>query len=276
MELRETLPATSFWLRKLSSRTACRVYVGALALVFLPALALRIQAAYFQRRAVAVVSALSKLQVGVSSKADAIAQLHALNPATEPHNAPRCNADECISVLIPNSRLSDAVFLRALRSAPVLYPILTLWGFRYWTLSAYVKVNSGKVSFVSYYLMLSDSHFDGGADSIVLEVIESTASPVRPARTIAENAHDETYRITTSSLWPGKGVRVVMTPSAPQDLVNRAFGLRLRCLWSSRGCETWSELLPLVHHWERQRPGATRDAPSSFSSNRSSNLKSIP
>jgi len=245
MPFRGLLPAGAWCLRQLASRAARRIYVCVLATVVILALALRIEAALFERRAIATVRALSTLRVGVSSRADAMARMKTLENVTGPYGAPLCGADECVSFGIPNSRLSNAVFLPVVRNEnPALYSFLTWLGFRFWSLSVYVNFTAGRVSYLSYHLMLSGSHFDGGADAVVVEVSSKENIICKSRTSIA--AKDATYCVTPSRAWPNKSVGIAFTPNAPEELVNRAFDLKLHCLWSVAGCKTWSELLPQV------------------------------
>lgn len=159
-----------------------------------------------------------------------------------PYGAPRCNADECVSTGIPNSRLSDAVFLRAARTGSrTLYSVLNWWGFRFWGLDVYVSFSSGKVSYFSYHLMVSTPHLDD-AEVVVVEVDSKEHITGRNPSLIA--AESPAYRVSTSRTWPAQSVGIAFTPDAPRELVNHAFDLKLRCLWSLAGCRTWNQLLP--------------------------------
>jgi hypothetical protein len=233
---RELFPASASCLRKLASRPARYIYLCVLTIIIVPAITLRVEAALFERRVIATVRALSTLKVGATSEAEAVARMRALGAITGPYRPPRCFAEECISVTIPNSRFSDAIFLPAIRTEnPTLYSVLTVWGFRFRKLSVDVNFTSGKVSFLSYHLMLSTSRFDGGADAVVVRV------------TSQEKLREEAaYRLTPSGAWPDKSVGIALTPNTSQELVNRAFDVKLHCLWSLVGCKTWREVLPQV------------------------------
>lgn len=242
---RELFPATAWCLRKLASRPARYIYVCVFAIVTIPAAMLRVEAALFDRKAIATVRALSGLRVGVTPKAEAMARIQALRPVSGPYGAPFCDADECFALGVPNSRLSDAVFIPASRSVPALYSILTWWGFRYWSLSVYVNFTSGKVSYLSYHLMLSNPPFFERGDAIVAMVTSQDKLFGRNGEILS--GEYSAYRITTSRSFPDNSVGVALTPSTPQELANGAFDLKLQCLWSLTGCKTWRELLPQVH-----------------------------
>jgi hypothetical protein len=235
MALGERLSAGAWRLRKLASRAARYIYVFVLLIIIVPAIALRVESTLFERRAIATVRALSTLQVGVTSRTEAVARMQALGFVTRQYGPPVCFEEECLSLVIPNSRLSSAVFLPLTRS--VLYSALTWWGLRFSSLSVDVHFNSGKVSFSSYELMLSSSSFDFGDDAIVVRV--------QSQGKLLGQSEGAAYRIETSGE-SHKTVRIALTPNTSPELVNPAFDLRLRCLRSLTGCRTWGELLPRV------------------------------
>jgi hypothetical protein len=245
MALRELFPASTWCLRKLASRPAQYIYLCVLAIIIVPTITLRVEAALFERKVIATVRALSTLKVGATSEAEAVARMRALGPITGPYRPPRCFAEECISVTIPNSRVSDAIFLPVIRTEnPTLYSVLTRWGFRFGNLSVDVNFTSGKVSFFSCHLILSYSRFDGGADAVVVRV--TSQEKLLSRREGSPSGEDAAYRLTPSGAWPDKSVGIALTPNTSQELMNRAFDVKLRCLWSLTGCKTWRDVLPQV------------------------------
>lgn len=236
---RERLLATALCLRKCGSRPARYVYACVLAIVIVPAIMLRVEAALFEKRAIATARALSTLQVGVTPKTEAVARMQKLGLITRQYGPPVCFSEECVSAVMPNSHLSNAVFALVDRTqSSLLYSGLARWGFHLSRLSADVRFTSGKVSFYSYDLMLSASRFDYGAD-VIMVLLTSQEKLLGPNEGAA-------YHIKTSSAWPDKMVKIALTPYAPQELVNRAFDVKLHCLWSLAGCKTWREVLPNV------------------------------
>jgi hypothetical protein len=75
MVLRERFPATTWCLRKLCSRPARYIYACGLVIVIVLAIMLRVEAALFEKRAIATARALSTLQVGVTSRTEAVARM---------------------------------------------------------------------------------------------------------------------------------------------------------------------------------------------------------
>jgi hypothetical protein len=243
--------ATSFS-RHLKSRRAFRLYLWGFAIIVVPAIALRVQAVLFERRALSVVSALSGLRVGTSSKAEALSRLPILTVyGMGPYGA-RCDADQCVSGGIPNSALSDAVFLRAARTGNrTLVSLLSWLGFRYWSLDAYVNFTSGKVSYLSYRLMVYTPHFDDLEDPDVVVVEVSSKAHADVGNPALNRTEEDPFRVSPSRRSPSQSVGITFTPDAPSGLVTRAFDLKLRCLWSFTGCRTWHQLLPAVETLDR-------------------------
>lgn len=250
MSFGRTFPVATWFWRRLWSRRALRLYLWGLAIIVISGIALRVEGALFEMRALSLVSALSSLQVGTSSKAEALSRIPSLRAdGTGPYGAPRCDADECVSAGIPNSSLSDAVFLRVARMGNrTLYSVLSWWGFRFWVLSVYVNFSSGKVSYLSYHLVVSSPHL-GDAGVVVVEV--QSKEHISESNPSLSAAADPGYRVSTSRKQPAQSVGIVLTPATRREFVSHAFDLKLRCLWSLAGCRTWNQLLPAAEGLSR-------------------------
>ena len=115
-------------------------------------LALRLEAAIYARRITSVVSALSTLRVGETSQAEALSRLPRLRAsAIGPYSDSPCNADRCFFVGVGNGlpgRILWGTRNRALAS------LLRWWGFRFENLNVWATFTSGRVSYVSYWLMV--------------------------------------------------------------------------------------------------------------------------
>jgi hypothetical protein len=247
-----TFPAATWFWRPLWSRRALRLYLWGLAIIVLSGVALRVEAALFEMRALSLVSALSSLQVGTSSKAEALSRIPSLrSDGTGPYGAPRCGADECVSAGIPNSSLSDALFLRVARMGNrPLYSVLSWWGFRFWVLSVYLNFSSGKVSYLSYHLVVSSPHLgDAGVGVVVVEV--QSREHITESNPSLSAAAGPGYRLSTSRKQPAQSVGIDLTPAVRRELVSQAFDLKLRCLWSLAGCRTWNQLVPAAEGLSR-------------------------
>jgi hypothetical protein len=241
---RTSIVATGFSQHLRARRALCLLSCVS-AIIVIPTIALRVQALLFQKRVLSVVSAMSDLRVGTSSEAEAFSRIPMLKAdGMGPYGAPVCDADACVSTGIPYSSLSDAVLTRAKRTGnQTLLSVLSWWGFRLWSLDAYVNFSSGKVSYLSYHLMVSTPHLDP-PDAIVVEVTSPEHAGARyPVLNAPENA---AFRVTTARRWPAQSVGVDFSPEAPGVLIGHAFDLKLRCLWSFGGCRTWNQLLPAL------------------------------
>ena len=166
MSIRRLFPTTAWLLRQFASRPARRAYIGILAVVLIPAIVLRIEAMVFQFQVLKLMSALRTVRIGVTSKDEALSRipgLHEVRSNSKDYHCP--GADECFGVAIPNSRLSDWIFVpRSGDEHRILTSVLYWWGFRYWDVSASVDFTSGRVSDFGYRLILStDPSNDPGA-----------------------------------------------------------------------------------------------------------------
>jgi hypothetical protein len=245
MALDGTSTTATLFSPALRSRRALYLCLYVSAMIVIPSIALRVQAFLFQRRAVSVVSALSALRVGTSSEAEAMSRIPTLKAdGMGPYGAPVCDADECVSTGIPYSSFSYAVLTRVGRAgSPTLFSALSRWGVRLSSLSVFVNFKSGKVSYLSYNLMVSTPHLDP-PDAVVVEVTSREHEGARkPGLSAAEHPD---FRVTTARRWPAQSVGVDFSPEAPKGLVEHAFDLELRCLWSFAGCRSWNQLLPAV------------------------------
>jgi hypothetical protein len=220
-----------------------------LMIVMILSIFLHVQAARFERRALSLVTALSTLRVGVSSQADALSRLPNFTAhGTGPYGT-LCEADQCVSGGIPNSMLSNAVFLRAARTGNrTLVSLLSWLGFRYCSLDAYVNFTSGKVSYISYNLVVYTPHFEDieNPDVVVVEVSSRAHADVGP--TPLNRTAQDSFRVSPSRRSPSQSVGITFTPDAPNELITQAFDLKLRCLWSFTGCRTWKQVLPAVEY----------------------------
>ena len=110
---------------KLVSRRAKRIYLWFFAVVFTAAVALRVEAAVFASRIVSMVTALSTLRLGETSKAETLRRIPSLQSSDAgPYGAPHCNADECFGGGVGNG-LPGRLLWRTGNAA--LSDVLRLW-----------------------------------------------------------------------------------------------------------------------------------------------------
>jgi hypothetical protein len=242
---------------RLVSRRAKRIYLWFFAVVFIAGIALRVEAAIYARRIVSVVTALSTLRPGETSKADTLRRIPALHPSkTGPYGAPHCDADECFSGSVGNG-LPGRVWWRA--ESEVLSDVLRWLGFRAENLSIYVSFTSGKVSYFSYHLMVSAPGVsasvpppppDGKLGAVVIELQTQRMIPIRDHKSVAETHLP--YQIGPSRAAPLQSVGISLTPYASPEIVRAAFDLQLHCVWSFGGCRRWNQLLPSLEPLARK------------------------
>jgi hypothetical protein len=243
MSFHDLFPATTWVWRKLRSRPARRLYISGIAVIVIPALALRIQAAMFEARVLTMVHALSNLRVGASSRADALTQIPTLRTnQPDQYGGSRCGTDECLSAGIATSDFTDSV-LRKAADHDFLFSLLSWWGFRGGYLDVHADFTSGKVSSLGYQVMVTTAHLDySGAVVVGVSSVQHMAATQRGSGTEVSR----TYSVEPARKSPLQSVGIRLTPQAPIEIVNPAFNPKLGCLWSLTGCRTWHEILPSI------------------------------
>lgn len=239
---------------RLASRRAKRIYFWFFAVVLTSAIALRVEAAIYAGRIVSVVTALSTLRLGETSKADTLRRIPILRPSKSgPYGAPVCDADECFSGFIANGMPGQILLPIWRTGSDSLSPALRWWGFRFESLDVYVNFKSGKVSGFSYLLSVSAPGIpkgvpppprDGEAGMVTIGV--SSQSAITGGETNETVEPRPPYRIMTARAAPSQSIGIAVTPDTPDEIMRRAFDFRLNCIWSFGGCRRWDEILPSV------------------------------
>ena len=236
---------------KFVSHRAKRMWLWCFAVVFSAAIALRVEAAIFASRIVSVVTALSTLRLGETSKAETLRRIPTLRPSnTGPYGAPHCDADECFAGFV-----GDGLPGRLLRRTgnAVLSDVLRWWGFRAESLDLYVNFTSGKVSYFGYHLIVSAPGVpasvsppprDGKLGAVIIGLYSQRVITVRDSNSTLE-AHPP-YLIAPSRAEPSQSVGIALTPDAPEEIVRASFDLRLQCAWNLGDCRRWNQLLPSI------------------------------
>jgi hypothetical protein len=93
------------------------------------------------------------------------------------------------------------------------------------------------------HLIVSTPHLDP-PDTVAGEVTSPEHTGARDP--ILSGAENLAFRVTTARRWPAQSVGVDFSPEAPKELVDHAFDLRPRCLWSFERCRSWNQLLPAI------------------------------
>jgi hypothetical protein len=202
------------------------------------------QDALFERRTLKVMSGLSSLRIGATTKTEVLSQTAGAKVDGRFRGVRDCNADECLTITIPNSRLSDWLLLPTARTGHgTLFSVLSWLGLRYHTLEAHIDFVGSKVSRLDYQLILStpDATYPG---AIFINAHSNTSA--RRYTGISGSVGDESpdYGVSHFPKWSTLRTDVYFTPDAPAELASHAFNLKLRCLWSFSGCRTANQLLP--------------------------------
>jgi hypothetical protein len=230
---------TRCW-KRLSSRRARIIYTGFAILIVVPAIGFRIHAALFERHADKLLSELSKLQVGITTKSQTLTRLPELHvqPANEKFG---CDGDDCYSAQIFSSFSNWALQKIIHADSDVLYSALHLWGIRYWGLGIYVEFKSGTVFRFGYHLMIATP--DRGIPGAVT-VSASSNTHLTGLRIDPRDDESSNYQVRTSRKWPDSSLGITFIPGAENEFMRHAFDLHLGCLWSLRGCGKARDIAP--------------------------------
>jgi len=227
--------------RRITSRPARLLYLGILVIVIVPGIALRVEAALFERRVLKVVSALSSLRIGVTPKAEVISRMAGIKIDESSRGNSEgnslvmgsrgvCDADECFWIEV-SSPMSYVWGLHVFGSvdSKTMFSVLNLWGFQARSLDAHVNLTSGKVSSLGYRLILSTAHAD-----IPGALIIKVSSRKNLTDWELDHVADESpnYRVSHYFKWPALSTNIDFTPDAPTEVVSHAFDLKLQCVWS--------------------------------------------
>ncbi len=246
-------PLTKWLWRRLSSRRACLIYIALVVILASIGIAFHVQSMFFARRVNRLVTALSSLKTGVTSRAEALSLLPELT-FTRPVDGlfDVCNpryvdkAEKC-SYLIIDSRATDGLFGLINKVSDYTSPYLTddtylsvlkYWGFRYYLFIVRVQFREGKVSDFGYSLAISGPGYKSS---------ELIHADVYCSKHLSEIGQDESphYRVIHPTPWPESGITVDFTSHTPNELLQHAFHLRLKCMWLSfAGCKEANQVLP--------------------------------
>jgi len=232
--------ATWLW-RRITSRPALLLYLGVLIIVVVPGIALRVEAALFERRVLKVMSALSNLRIGVTPKDEVLSRMAGFKVNERSRGSSKCEADECLSIEVSSPKLSDWLLRKASWSGHYsLYSGLSWWGFRERIFAAHVDLTSGQVSGLGYRLSLSTLR----ASNVDLGVWVSSKGDFVDRNLNADVDESPNYQVSHYFKCPTLCMGVYFTRDASPELLRHAFGLNLRCIWSIAGCRTANQLLP--------------------------------
>lgn len=230
-------------------RSASRiVFLWCFAVFVISAVALRIEAAIYAFRIVSVVTALSTLRLGDTSKAETMRRILALQPSkTRNHGAPYCDADECLSGSVGNGLPGRLLWGT---QNDFLSDVLRWWGFRMEFLDVNVKLKSEKVSGFEYSLWVSAPGTpksipppppDGELGMVVVGV-----SSLDVINRSVPNSNVQDHPPYVLHVKTSQSIGIALSPGAPKQIEQAASDLRLDCVWSFGGCRRWNQLLPAV------------------------------
>jgi hypothetical protein len=205
----------------------------------IPAIAFRVQAYLFQRRVNRLMSGLSGLRIGETSKAETLARVPGLSGEPEPVGQLPGTTDQYLSIALRPTWVATHLLLRSARGDhQEIYAVLHLWGIRHWEGEVDVIVSDGKVSGLGYRMILSTPKLEyPNALSI------AASSRRRFPRPSDENL-GPAYEVSHYFKRPLLDTYVYFNSQTAPELLSHAFRPQLQCLWSIPGCRTANEVLP--------------------------------
>jgi len=221
-----------------------RRFVIALLIAILSAtLLLRLDAAIFEYRVLAVLRQMEKLKLGQTSRAELANSVTGMRSTP---CAPVPNSPECLTKTLSNLS-GHLLFFRLQKLYGVysdnktIYQAGHLLGIRICDFYVTFEIRDQEVQAFDYRVLLDDgsNQYPG---VIVVHVNSTDGYPYAPIT----NAEDESpeYSVRRPYQWPELNLSISFTPSAPATLILHALEPSLNCLWRLDGCRTSKQIFP--------------------------------
>ncbi len=223
-----------------------RRFVIALLITILSAtLLLRLDAAIFQYRVLAILRQMEKVKLGQTSREELANSWTGMRSAP---CAPVPNSSECLTKTLSNLS-SYWLFFRLQKLYGVYWDNKTIFaaghllGIRICNFYAVFEIRDQKVQGLNYGLFL-----DNGSNQYPGAIVVHVGSTESYINSPLSNAEDESpeYLVTRYHQWPELNLSISFTPLAPVTLTRHAFELSLNCLWRIDGCRTSKQIFPLA------------------------------
>jgi hypothetical protein len=225
-------------------RPVRRFVIALLIMILSATLLLRLDAAIFEYRVLAVLRQMERLQFGQTSRVDlangVVAGLRSAPCAPVP------NSSECLSMNLSNlsGYLLD-VRLQKLYGLyldhKTIYEAGHLLGIRICDFYAVFEIRDQKVQGLNYGLFLDNgsNQYPGG----MMVHVGSRGSYIDAPLSHSEDESPE-YSVSMYHEWPELNLRISFTPSASAAFTRHAFEPFLNCLWKLDGCRTAEQIFP--------------------------------
>jgi hypothetical protein len=244
MDFSTTFPVTTWLWRRFTSRRALKTSLFLLVGLLLIGIPLRIHAFLLARKFNRVLSEMSQLQSGTTSRAQLMARLPELHPPIENGAPAACDVDECLESTIGSSTTIPI----ALSHVPeigrgFILPALNWIGLRYGTLFVSVRLKSGTVSGYGYQILLWD-----GSSNHPGAVFVNANQGTHLGDWNLSSTDDESpdYSVGHYFKWPKQHTGIVFMKDVSPTLKRHAFDVELQCFWSIAGCRLANQLLPMA------------------------------
>lgn len=231
-------PVFSWIVRTLTGRIARRIYVTAICVLLLMTTTARVRSYLMARKIQAVLKGLSEIRVDQTTEAQLTKMVPYLiqrdwKVGGIPHRV--------FYVSISNERFLGLGLIVDWSDQ------LANWlGYRFMSFDAYVLVQDGKVSQVSYGLanQWSRPQYAGYVGYIVSARSVHGFWRPRQAGVFVTSENDDSPQYRPSEY--RNTLNVIYTYDAPPEVTNRVFGLNLSCFWNLGGCHEAREIAPEI------------------------------
>jgi hypothetical protein len=226
-------------------RQTGRLFLALLITLFCATLLLRLDAAIFEYRVLAVLRKMEGFKLGDTGQLELVDSVERLQPSS------CATGSQCLVKNLSNWSSSLLYHFPKLLGAyfgnQTLYAIGRWLGFRMCDFTATFELREKKIRNLDYRLLL-DNGSSQYPDAIIVNARTTYGYIDEGLNDFEDESPD--YSVRRYFKWPELELSISFTPSAPATLSRHAFEPRLNCLWTLRGCRTTREILPTA--WQDQ------------------------
>lgn len=230
-------PSTGFSVLRQVRRCAITLLITILGATLL----LRLDAAIFEYRVLAMLRQMEELKLGQTTRAELSNSVTGMRSSP---CAPVPNSSECLAKHFSN--LSGHLLIAHLQklygvywNSKTIYEAGHLLGIRICDFYAVFEIRDQKVQGLNYGLFL-----DNGSNQYPGAIVVHVGSTESYITSPLSNAEDESpeYLVARYHQWPELNLSISFTPLAPVTLTRHAFEPSLNCLWRIDGCRTSQQI----------------------------------
>ena len=227
-----------------------RLFAALLITILSATFLLRLDAAVFEYRVLAVLRQMEKFKLGQTSRAELANSVTGMRSAP---CAPVPNSTECLGKQVSNLS-GHLLFVRLQKLYGVYWDNKTIYeaghllGIRICDFYVTFEIRDQKVQGFDYGLSL-----DNGSNQYPGTIVVKVSSADSYLQAPLGNTEDESseYRVRRYPMWPELNLSILFTPLAPATLTRHAFEPSLNCLWRFDGCRTSKQIFPAA--WQDEK-----------------------